>query len=155
MNIPAINELLPNPAERILAGDLTPNLYRVHADINPDHLVVPLSEAFWRGFYIEGQVVKTKADFLRMAGAAMEFPSYYGHNWDAFEELITDLSWIEARGFVLIYDSVWPFARHDPAGWRQARTILAEAVTYWRATPTPLYVLLRNTRWYARDIEKL
>lgn len=155
MNIPAINELLPNPAERILAGNLAPKLYRLHADINPDHLVAPLSEAYWRGFYIEGQVVKSKADFLRIAGAAMEFPPYYGHNWDAFEELITDLSWIEARGFVLIYDSVWPFARHDPDGWRQARAILAEAVNYWRTTPTPLYVLLRNTRWYARDVEKL
>ena len=155
MNIPVINELLPNPAERILAGTLVPGIYRLHADINPDHLVAPWSQAGWRGFYIEGQVVKQKADFLRMAGAAMEFPLYAGQNWDAFEELINDLSWIEARGFVLIYDAVWHFAHHDRAGWHQARTILSEAVTHWRTTPTPLYVLLRNTRWYARDIEKL
>jgi hypothetical protein len=36
--------------------------------------------------------------------------------------------------------------RADPAAWAVARSILAEAVERWQATPTPLTVLLRGSR---------
>jgi hypothetical protein len=35
-------------------------------------------------------------------GAALQFPYYFGENWNAFDECIKDLSWLNASGYVLI-----------------------------------------------------
>lgn len=155
MNLPLMKKELPNPVEQILAGAVTPGIYRLRSELNADFLVAPLNKQGWRGFYIEGQVVRSKEDFLRMAGAAMSFPAYYSKNWDAFEECIRDLSWVRANGYVLIYEDVWPFPRNDRTAWRTARSIFAEAVDFWAQTDTPFYVLLRHTWWYAHDIPRL
>ena len=34
---------------------------------------------------------------------AMEFPEYFGRNWDAVEECVRDLSWKPADGYLLTY----------------------------------------------------
>lgn len=34
--------------------------------------------------------------------AVYQFPEYFGYNWDALDECINDLDWINARAFVLI-----------------------------------------------------
>jgi hypothetical protein len=35
-------------------------------------------------------------------GAALQFPYYFGENWNAFEECVKDLDWLDAPGFVFI-----------------------------------------------------
>ncbi|MCB0112376.1 MAG: barstar family protein [Caldilineaceae bacterium] len=153
--IPRLKSDTSNPVERILAGELAPGLYRLRSELNADHIVAPLNKVGWRGFYIEGQIVENKADFLRIAGAAMSFPDYSGQNWDAFEESIRDLGWVRAAGYVLIYDNVWYFPRQDRAAWREARSILADAVDFWAKDGTPFYVFLRHTWWYAHDLPRI
>ncbi|MEZ4618112.1 MAG: barstar family protein [Caldilineaceae bacterium] len=155
MNIPKLNANMANPVDQIMAGDLTPGIYRLRSDLNADHIVAPLNKVGWRGFYIEGQIVKSKADFLRMAGATMSFPAYCGPNWDAFDECLRDLSWVRAAGYVLIYDNVWYFPRNDRPAWREARSILADAIDFWGKAGVPFYVFLRQTWWYAHDIPRI
>jgi hypothetical protein len=143
-----------NPSELILRGVRPPALYRL-SDLNADYLIEPLTRQSWRGFFIDGKVVTDKATFLRVAGAALDFPGYSGQNWDALEESLRDLSWAPAVGYVLIYDNVWHLPWHDREAWQMVRSILTDVVAYWRTTDTPFYVLLGRTWWYARDIEKL
>lgn len=144
-----------NPVEFILTGARPPALYRLTSNLNADHLVEPISRQGWRGFYINGEIVQDKESFLRVAGSAMEFPSYFGHNWDAFEESIRDLNWAPAQGYVLIYEMVWRLALYDRAAWQMVRSILTDTVAYWRTKDIPFYVLLSRTWWYAHDLEKL
>ena len=144
-----------NPSELILSGTRPPGLYRLSTEWSTDLVVQPLISQGWRGFYLEGEVVKDKASFLRVAGTAMDFPSYSAQNWDAFEESIRDLSWTPAQGYVLVYDGMWHLPWHDKETWQTVRTILMDTVAFWRTTTTPFYVLLCRTWWYARDIEKL
>jgi len=153
--LPKFNPNRTNPVDEILSGQLAPGLYRLRSELNADHIVAPLNKVGWRGFYIEGEHVTSKASFLHMAGATMSFPPYYGQNWDAFEECITDLSWVPAKGYVLIYDNVWHFPRNDRTAWRQARAILASSISDWAERGTPFYIFLRHARWYAQDIAKV
>lgn len=99
----------------------------------------------WRFFYLDGRQVRGKASFLRTAAVAMEFPAYFGYNWDAFEEMINDLSWAPAAGYVLLYDHLWRFACEQPEGWAVARTILQSACDQWAGQGTPFVTLLRHT----------
>ena len=144
-----------NPTELILSGARPPAIYRLDSRWNADFVVEPLTRQGWRGFYIDGQVVKDKASFLHIGSLALDFPGYVGQNWDAFEEAIRDLSWAPAQGYVLFYDGVWHLPWHDREAWQTARAILHDTVALWRTQETPFYVLLSRTWWYARDVAKL
>ena len=38
-----------------------------------------------------------KATLLARFAAALQFPDWFGHNWDALADCITDLSWLPAH----------------------------------------------------------
>jgi len=76
----------------------------------------------------------------------MEFPGYAGKNWDAFEECVTDLSWAEAEGYVVLYDHADAFELATPRAWSTAMDILSDAVKSWHDADTPMYVLLRGSK---------
>ncbi len=146
-----VTSLLP-----ILNGKRAPGLYRFASRAQPNRILADLTKCGWQGFHIDGSNVKDKASFLKTAGAAMHFPDYYGKNWDAFEECIRDLAWVPTeQGYVLLYDQVINFALRDHDQWVMARTILTDAVAEWQKENIPMFVLLRQTWWFARDIERL
>lgn len=104
-----------------------------------------------RCFVLDGNTISDKATFLRACAQAMAFPAYFGHNWDALDECLTDLAWAPAHGYAILYENVAPFIRQAPAEWSVARDILIDAVDYWRGTRTPLVVLLRHTAGLAPE----
>ena len=137
-------------AESIVTGAKSPGIYRLALRVKPTALLEGLTEAGWQTFYIDGLNVYDKDTFLKSCATAMHFPAYFGHNWDAFEECIRDLP--SAKGYVLLYDHVAQFAGKEPEEWRIALDILADAVGFWNKNKTPLYVLLRHTESYARNL---
>ena len=40
-----------------------------------------------------------KADLLRRFAEAFRFPDWFGHNWDALADCLTDLSWLPAPAY--------------------------------------------------------
>jgi hypothetical protein len=51
---------------------------------------------------VRGHKAKTTADFFNESAAALQFPPYFGENWDAFEECLTDLEWLRGDVYVLL-----------------------------------------------------
>lgn len=49
-----------------------------------------------------------KAALLNNMACALGFPDWFGHNWDALEDCLTDLSWRDAAGYVLLIESPRP-----------------------------------------------
>jgi hypothetical protein len=47
-------------------------------------------------------------DLLDLIGEALTFPAYFGRNWDALDEMLRDLEWLPADGWVLVVEG----ARH-------------------------------------------
>ena len=83
-------------------------------------------------------------ELLAEAGRVLSFPDYYGQNWDAFEECIRDLSWLPARGYLLVLAGYDRLARGDPANWAIGLDVLEEAVSTWARTESPMYVVLQG-----------
>lgn len=98
----------------------------------------------FRFFRLDGDVASSKDRFLREAAQVMQFPDYYGGNWDAFDECVRDLSWLPANGYVLLFDHFDQLARQDPAAWDTVRTLFDSTVESWREEGKSFYVLLRG-----------
>jgi RNAse (barnase) inhibitor barstar len=50
---------------------------------------------------IRGAHCATSTDFFNELAAALKFPPYFGHNWDAFNDCINDLEWLPAKHYVI------------------------------------------------------
>jgi RNAse (barnase) inhibitor barstar len=53
----------------------------------------------------------SKSDLLESLAESLRFPSYFGHNWDALEDFLADLSWLPP-GAVGIVHADLPLATH-------------------------------------------
>lgn len=52
--------------------------------------------------------------FLSQIAVAMQFPEYFGNNWDALDECLRDLSWVPASGYVLVVHNARHLWKHSP-----------------------------------------
>jgi hypothetical protein len=50
--------------------------------------------------------VDSKTALLTTLAGRLELPGWFGHNWDALEECLRDLSWIEEREVVLVHEDL-------------------------------------------------
>lgn len=141
--------------EQLLNGEIDPGLYRVSARTSPKAVQRLAEDHGWRFFHVDGAVVQDKRSFIRTTGDALQFPAYSGQNWDAFEESIRDLTWTPAEGYLVLFDEPDQFAARDPQQWAVARSILQEAVDFWRSRGTPLAVLFRRAGRALPDVPKL
>ena len=95
-----------------------------------------------RLFRIDGARVHSKGRFLAVAADAMGFPEWFGGNWDAFHDCVTDLAWEPASAYVVLLGGMQRFATHALRDFYIALTILEEAAQYWSDTGVPFHVLV-------------
>jgi hypothetical protein len=51
---------------------------------------------------LRGSKMTTLDGFFTEVGAALQFPAYFGENWDALDECLTDLLWLRGPAYTLI-----------------------------------------------------
>jgi RNAse (barnase) inhibitor barstar len=71
--------------------------------------------------------ISDKAGLLRALGAALDFPDWFGHNWDALEDCLGDLSWIQSNCIVVVIQDAGTLQQCAPADYRVALEIFADA----------------------------
>src|SRR5712692_4855415 len=52
--------------------------------------------------FVRGKKMCKRAALFNEFAAALQFPDYFGDNLDAFDECITDLEWLNARGYLIV-----------------------------------------------------
>jgi hypothetical protein len=139
----------------VLKGDRSPGLYNLETAISPDDLAALTQEHGARLFYIDGAIVKKKSDFLQAVADAMAFPRHFGHNWDALEDCLTDLDWLNGDRFLLLYDQPDFFAQAEPSEWLVALDILRSTVDYWHTKKRPFSVLFQGNNTDLVGLEAL
>ena len=97
-------------------------------------------------FYIDLKGIKSKADFLKKVATVLNFPDYFGRNWDALGDCLMDLSWEPAAGYVLLFDNFHLFAGSDVADVKVVRHIFDSSVEYWKQKTVPFYIILSENR---------
>lgn len=77
--------------------------------------------------------INSKSDLLNNLAKSGNFPEYFGKNWDALEDSLRDLSWIEERG-VVIYHFDLPL-KNFPEECRVYLEILQNILEDWSVKP--------------------
>ena len=77
-----------------------------------------------------------KSVLLKNIAAALEFPQWFGGNWDALEDCLSDLSWRKAAGHVLLFEEVEP---GDDLG--VLIDVLQSSAEFWAGRGKPFFAV--------------
>jgi hypothetical protein len=77
-----------------------------------------------------------KPVLMKNIAAALEFPHWFGENWDALEDCLSDLSWREAAGHVLLLEGA---EVGDDFG--VLIDVLGSAAEFWASRGTPFFAV--------------
>jgi len=139
----------------VLKGERHPGLYKLETLISTATLATLSQEHNARLFCLDGTKSTSKADFLQAIADAMFFPRHFGHNWDALEDCLTDLDWLNGDRFILLYEQPDLFAQTEPSEWLVALDILRSTVAYWSTKKRTLSVLFQGRSTALVGLESL
>ena len=80
---------------------------------------------------IKGRLCKTPATLFAEFARALAFPDYFGHNWDALEECLADLEWLQAKGYILLITDAASVLSNDETEYETFLEILRDAGEAW------------------------
>jgi RNAse (barnase) inhibitor barstar len=63
--------------------------------------------------------------------AALQFPDYYGENWDAMDECIRDLEWMPAKWYLIFVSTIEEVLPIDESDFGIFLRILSDAGSTW------------------------
>ncbi len=66
--------------------------------------------------HLRGSKMLTNGDLFDEFAAVLQFPHYFGENWDAFDECLNDLEWLPANGYlIVIFDADRVLEKEPPS----------------------------------------
>lgn len=83
-----------------------------------------------------------KDELMRRLANAGEFPGWFGGNWDALADVLGDLSWRPADGYVLLVEHASGWRAAHPDDFDTLLEILNEAAFRWAEQGTAFWALL-------------
>lgn len=89
--------------------------------------------------------VDDKESLLSALAEGLAFPAWFGHNWDALEDCLNDMSWSNAEGYVLVLrhaDGVHGRAEGD---FLTLLRILADVSATWSEEGVPFWTFVELT----------
>ncbi|MGI0486156.1 barstar family protein [Pantanalinema rosaneae CENA516] len=143
------------PLIAILTNQSQAGIYQLSTEVIFEELFKWCQQQDFQLVSLDGQTITNKLEFLKACAQAMEFPPYFGLNWDAFEDSLTDLDWLPAQGYVVLYDYPERFAQADPGEWATALEIFQAAIEYWQDANVPMYILLKTSSPSFGNIAKI
>jgi hypothetical protein len=81
-----------------------------------------------------------KAQLLARMASVLAFPGWFGHNWDALEDCLSDLSWRDRQGHVLIIEGFEETRAQRRDDFGVLLDIFASSAQYWRQRGQPFFV---------------
>lgn len=134
-----------NALGELLAGKAGAGVYRwqVPGSTRRAEVDTAAAEAGWRLYWLAGQSVTDKEEFLGLCAETFQFPDYFGGNWDALYDCLTDLSWADTpSGYLVVYAGWQALAQEEPESFTTVLDIFADVAALWQDAGSPMAILL-------------
>lgn len=86
--------------------------------------------------------VRDKVALFQCLATALEFPDWFGHNWDAMADCLGDPSWQVADGRLILLEHCDGFRASRGEDFATALQVFATAAEGWRNEGVPFWVLV-------------
>jgi RNAse (barnase) inhibitor barstar len=116
-------------------------VFRSHAEV-PEKALDAAKQSGLRVEKIGLQGARDKNAFLNAVARTLRFPDYFGHNWDAFYDCLTDLEHEKGEGVLVLLREASGFARAEPEEFAAAVDALQDAVEFWDGDSKILLVIV-------------
>ena len=70
-------------------------------------------------FRLDGAQMVNQDKLFREFKAKLHFPEYFGENWNALDECLADLDWLDQSGYLLVIESGDLLLRDEETGVRE------------------------------------
>jgi RNAse (barnase) inhibitor barstar len=90
-------------------------------------------------FRIDLAAAQDKAGMLDIIGKTMAFPEWFGHNWDALLDCLSDLGWRPAEGYLIVLEHCDGIHGRAEADFVQLLQIFEAAANEWREQGIPFW----------------
>jgi len=108
----------------------TPHIIVCGSDEAARAALVPVREYCYVAM-VDGRMCSSKAKVMSAIASALDFPSYFGRNWDALDECLTDLSWLDVPRVALTFMHAASILAKRPKQRSTLIEVIKEAVSYW------------------------
>jgi len=95
--------------------------------------------AYWR---VDMATVQDKSGLLAALARALEFPDWFGGNWDALQDCLGDLSWRTAPGYVIVLEHCQRLAKQARQDVETALEVFDTTAEFWREQHIPFWIFL-------------
>lgn len=122
----------------------------ISTSYTPEELYSVMYRAEQGGAYvahIRGELCSTTDSFFREISSAMRFPHYFGWNWAAFDECITDLEWLKFSSLLIVIDNHESLFVDDNSPNMSVKLLikyLTMTAEYWKSQNVPISVYLNH-----------
>ena len=82
-----------------------------------------------------------KKELLARLASGLQFPAWFGANWDALEDCLTDLSWLQADGHVLLIEDASGLPGDDFGVFKD---VLSSSAQYWAGRGKSFFAVFVN-----------
>ena len=137
---------MPLPALESLLEEHRGGLWHLPKPVESRSLQALAKKAGYAYFHVDGKTIERKEQLLNHVATALHFPGHFGHNWDALEECLTDMEWVDAEGYLIYYDHIDGLLAAHPDQFETFVEIVRDAVASWKEDDTAMVVLLSGAK---------
>jgi RNAse (barnase) inhibitor barstar len=99
--------------------------------------------------------VRSKETLLATLAGRLEFPEWFGGNWDALNDVLAERAWEQSRGVVLTLERCGELAHADPEAFETALEVLDSVAEGCYDEDIPFWVLVDGVDAEAFDLPVL
>jgi len=99
--------------------------------------------------------VRTKAALLATLAERLEFPEWFGANWDALNDVLAERAWEQSKGVILALEHCGELAHADPEAFETALEVLDSVAESCYDEDIPFWVFVDGVDAEAFDLPVL
>ena len=126
-----------------------------HSDIDGAEITAAAKTVGFHIFKIDLGNARGKDGILDRVAKSLRFPGYFGQNWDALADCLSDLAWLDGAGWVLILVHCDVFARNHEDSFNTAVEVLNAAAASWRERKKPFWVFVQGKAGWEPGLPKI
>ncbi len=123
--------------------------------IDSDEIVAAAKTAGLQVFKIDLAKARGKSGLFDAFSKPLKFPKHFGKNWDALNDCLTDLAWLDGTGWVLILTNCKPFVAKYQADFDLALELLEGVAASWQEDGKPFWLFIPDQSGWSADLPEI